>query len=146
MKSLWIVMALIAGVFLPIQGGLNSRMGKEIASPVHAAFISFIVGAAGLFIYILLTRQHVELSSLKKAPLYLWSGGLLGAFYVTVIVLAFPRIGPALTFGLVVAGQMITSLILGHFNILVDQPNPINAWKVFGVLLIIIGVVILRKS
>jgi transporter family-2 protein len=145
MKSTWIIMALIAGMVLPIQSGLNARLGKEISSPVHAAFISFIVGAAGLFIYMLLTRQQIELSQLKKAPAYLWTGGLLGAFYVTVMVLAFPRIGPALTFGLVVAGQMIISLVIGHFNILVEEPNPVNAWKLFGVLLIIIGVVIIRK-
>ncbi|MBS1563370.1 MAG: DMT family transporter, partial [Bacteroidetes bacterium] len=93
----------------------------------------------------LLTRQHVQLSGLKTAPLYLWSGGILGAFYVTVIILAFPKIGPALTFGLVVAGQMITSLLLGHFNILVEHPSPVNVWKLLGVLLVIGGVVIIRK-
>jgi len=145
MKSIWIVMALLAGAFLPLQGGINSKLGKEIASPVHASFISFLVGAAVLFVYTLLTRQHVQVSGLKTAPLYLWSGGLLGAFYVTIIILAFPEIGPALTFGLVVAGQMIMSLALGHFNILVEHPTPINVWKLLGVLLVIGGVVIIRK-
>jgi transporter family-2 protein len=72
-------------------------------------------------------------------------GGLLGAFYVTIIVLAFPRLGPALTFGLVVAGQMIMSLLLDHFNILVAQAQPINWWKLFGVALIISGVIVIRK-
>ena len=138
-------MALLAGAFLPLQGGINSKLGKEIASPVHASFISFLVGAAAVFIYTLLTRQQVQLSSLKTAPVYLWSGGLMGAFYVTIIVLAFPKIGPALTFGLVVAGQMITSLLLGHFNILVEHATPINIWKLLGVGLVIGGVVIIRK-
>ncbi len=145
MKSIWIIMALLSGAFLPIQGGINSRLGKEIASPVHASLISFLVGAIALLIYTTVTRQHVQLGSLKTAPLYLWSGGLLGAFYVTVIILAFPKIGPALTFGLVVAGQMIISVILDHFNILVAQAHPINFWKLLGVLLVIAGVIIIRK-
>ena len=145
MKSTWIIMALLAGIFLPLQGGINAKLGKEIASPIHASFISFLVGAAALFVYMLATRQHVQLGGLKTLPLYLWSGGLLGAFYVTIIILAFPKIGPALTFGLVVAGQMTMSLVLGHFNILVEHPNPINLWKILGVLLVIGGVIIIRK-
>jgi bacterial/archaeal transporter family-2 protein len=145
MKSAWIIMALLSGAFLPIQGGINSRLGKQIESPVHASLISFLIGAAALCIYILVTRQQVQWNGLKTAPLYLWSGGFLGAFYVTVIILAFSAIGPALTFGLVVAGQMITSVILDHFNILVAQPHPVNTWKLLGVLLVIGGVVIIRK-
>jgi transporter family-2 protein len=146
MKYIWIIMALLSGAFLPIQGGINSRLGKEIASPVHASLLSFLIGAVALFIYTILTHQPVQLSGLKSAPLYLWGGGLLGAFYVTVIILAFPKIGPALTFGLVVAGQMIMSILLDHFNILVAQPHPVNIWKLLGVLLVIGGVIFIRRS
>jgi transporter family-2 protein len=112
---------------------------------MHASLISFLVGAAALFMYIQLTRQSIQLGGLKSAPLYLWSGGLLGAFYVTVILLAFPKIGPALTFGLVVAGQMTISLVLDHFNVLVAQPHPVNIWRVLGVCLIIAGIIVIRK-
>jgi transporter family-2 protein len=70
---------------------------------------------------------------------------LLGAFYVTAIVLAFPRIGPALTFGLVIAGQMAISVLLDHFNILVAQQHPINLWRGLGVALIITGVMLIRR-
>jgi transporter family-2 protein len=145
MKYIWIIMALLSGAFLPIQGGINSRLGKEIASPVHASLISFLVGAVALFVYTMLTRQPVHAGGLRTAPLYLWSGGLLGAFYVTAIILCFPKIGPALTFGLVVAGQMIISIVLDHFDILVAQPHPVNIWKVLGVLMVIGGVIIIRK-
>src|SRR5205823_1949841 len=105
----------------------------------------FLVGAAALFMYILLARQSIQWSGLKAATLYLWSGELLGAFYVAVILLAFPKIGPALTFGLVVGGQMIISLVLDHFNVLVAQPHPINVWRVSGVFLIIAGIIVIRK-
>jgi transporter family-2 protein len=45
----------------------------------------------------------------------------------------------------VVAGQLIISALLEHFNILVSQPNPINVFKVVGVLLIIAGVIIIKN-
>lgn len=144
-KLIWIFLTLLAGAFLPIQAGLNARLGKAADSPVYAAMFSFLVGALGLILYILLTRQTISWAGVKAAPLSLWVGGLLGAFYVTVIVLAFPRLGPGLTFGLVVAGQMVISLMLEHFNILVANPSPINYMKVLGIALIIAGVVILRR-
>lgn len=145
MKLFWIAMALLSGALLPLQAGLNTRMGKAIESPVHASMISFVVGSLVVLFYAILTRQHVSWAGLKDAPAHVWTAGALGAFYVTVVVLAFPRIGPALTFGLVVAGQMIMAIVLDHFNVLVREQHSINFWRIIGVALIIAGVVIVRK-
>ena len=145
MKLTWIIIAFMSGAFLPIQAGLNTRLGKTIESPVHASLISFIVGALAVLVFSLITKQPVSWAGLRSAPGHVWLGGILGAFYVTAIILAFPRIGPAMTFGLVVAGQMIISVLLDHFNILVTQQHPVNVWKLLGIVLIVAGVVIIRK-
>lgn len=144
-KVIWIVLAFLSGAFLPIQAGLNTKLGKAAESPVYASMLSFLVGIIGIIIYILVTRQTVSWAGIKEAPAYAWIGGLLGAFYVTVIILAFPKLGPGLTFGLVVAGQMIVSVFLEHYNILVAQQNPVNYMKILGIILVIAGVIILRK-
>lgn len=145
MKITWIIIALLSGAFLPLQGGLNSRLGKTIESPVYASLFSFAVGAITLIAYCFITKQHAQWPALKTAPVYLWVGGVLGAFYVTAIIFTFSRLGPALTFGLVIAGQMVMSVLLDHFNVLVSQQHPVNAWKVIGIALIISGVIIIRK-
>ena len=69
----------------------------------------------------------------------------MGAFYVTVVILAYPHLGPSLTFGLIVAGQMIISAVMEHFNVLVANPTPINLYKIIGLALIVVGVIIVRK-
>ncbi len=144
-KIIWIALALLAGAFLPIQAGLNSKLGRAIENPVYASMFSFVVGALGLLAYILITRQTAVLSGIKDVPYYVWFAGLLGAFYVTVIILAFPVLGPGLTFGLVVAGQMAVSIFLEHFNILVVRQTPISFMKIFGVILVVAGVIIIRR-
>lgn len=144
-KIIWPLLALLSGAFLPIQAGLNTKLGKAIESSVYASLISFVVGACALGFYVVITGQHVTFNSIKAIPAYVWLGGLLGAFYVTVIVLAFPRIGPALTFGLVVGGQMLISVVLDHFAILVANPHPITVWRILGIGLIVAGVIIIRK-
>jgi transporter family-2 protein len=144
-KLLWIILALSSGAILPIQAGLNSKLGRAAGSPASASLLSFIVGSVALILYVLITRQTISWSGIKEAPVYVWAGGILGAFYVTVIILAFPKLGPGLTFGLVVAGQMIVSVVLEHFNILVAQQTPVNYMKLFGVVLVIAGAIIIRK-
>ncbi|HEY1062556.1 MAG TPA: DMT family transporter [Daejeonella sp.] len=144
-KLMWIALAFLSGAFLPIQAGLNAKLGKAAESPVYASMLSFAVGTLGLITYILITKQSISWAGVREAPAHIWLGGLLGAFYVTVIILAFPKLGPGLTFGLVVAGQMIISIILEHFNILVAQQNSISLMKLLGVLLVVAGVIIIRK-
>ncbi len=144
-KLMWVIMAFISGAFLPIQAGLNTKLGKAGESPVHASTISFVVGTVALLLYILFTQQSVSWEGIKSAPGYVWIGGVLGAFYVTVIILAFPQLGPGLTFGLVVAGQLIISALLEHFNVLVAQQQSISLMRVLGIVLVVVGVVIVRK-
>jgi bacterial/archaeal transporter family-2 protein len=107
--------------------------------------ISFSVGVLALVLYILLTKQSVSWAGIKTVPAYAWLGGVLGAFYVTAIILAFPKIGPALTFGLVVTGQMTIAVLLDHFNVLVAQQHSINGWRLLGIAFLIVGVIIIRK-
>lgn len=143
-KIICILVSLVAGSFIAVQGGLNTLVGKEIKSPIHASLISFIIGTALIALYIVVTRQTVSLEGVKNVPWYAWFAGTLGAFSLTAVILAFPRLGPGLTFGLIVAGQMIISVALEHFNILVAQPHPINFLRVLGILLIVGGVIIIR--
>lgn len=144
-KLIWIIVALLSGAVLPIQAGLNARLGIAGQNSVYAAAISFIVGTLGLITYILLTRQTASIAGLREAPVQLWLGGLLGAFYVTALVLVFPKLGPGLTFGLIVTGQMVVSILIEHFNVLVAHPTPVNYMKLLGIALVIVGVVIIRK-
>lgn len=142
---LWILIAFIAGSLLPIQAGLNARLGKSINNPVFASLISFVIGTIALTLYVIFTKQEANWTGLKTAPLHLWLGGIIGAFYVTIVIFAFPKIGPALTFGLLVAGQMVISIVLDHTNTLVAEAHSFNIWRLLGIVLIVAGVVLIRK-
>jgi bacterial/archaeal transporter family-2 protein len=67
------------------------------------------------------------------------------ALCVTVIILSFPQLGPGLTFGLVVAGQMLISALPEHFNILVSSPHPLSVLRLPGMAMIVAGVIIMGR-
>jgi transporter family-2 protein len=146
MKILWLLIVFICGALLPLQGGLNARFGKSIDSPVYASLFSFLVGAITVAIYLQFTKETVTWAGLKSASLTSWlGGGVTGAIFITGTMLAIPRIGMALTFGLVVAGQMVVAVLLDHFDVLVAEQHSMNIWRLAGIALIIIGVVVVRK-
>ena len=139
-------MALISGAILPIQATINFRLSKNVGGPIIAAFISFAVGTIGLLLYLIISKQFNfrELIA-QPSPWWIWIGGLLGTFYVAAIVMLVPRLGVALAFSLVVAGQTITAIIFDHFGWLGVAVREISLGKIIGALLLIAGVVLIRK-
>jgi transporter family-2 protein len=81
----------------------------------------------------------------KNAPWYVWFAGLLGAFYISTVIVLIPRLGFALTFGLIVAGQMAISLLFDHYGILHTPIREISLGRIIGALLLIAGVLLIRR-
>jgi bacterial/archaeal transporter family-2 protein len=142
----FIILAILAGMMMPTQAAINNKLANYVESPILSAFISFLVGTLALFFYILATGVPLNnLLSAKNAPLIAWTGGLLGAFFVASAVVLVPKIGVALTFSLIIAGQMLITLIIDHFGFLGVPVKEISFTRVLGVTLITIGVVLIRK-
>ena len=142
----YILLALMAGAMMPTQAAINNKLAGYVASPISAAFISFLIGTVGLFAYMLATGVPVSnITNIKDAPPVAWLGGLLGAFFVTCTVILAPRIGVAMTFSLIVAGQMMITLVLDHFGFLGLEERPVSFSRVLGVLLITGGVILIRR-
>ena len=141
------LLAIVAGLMLPVQAGLNSELGRVLKSPVYASIVSFVAGLIALLLYAFATQ--VPFGNLKNAfhlPWYYWMGGVLGAVYVYGLIVLTPRLGVALTFGITVAAQMTFSMVMDHYGWLGVPVAPISWLRVLAVLLIIGGVVLLRTS
>jgi transporter family-2 protein len=142
----FILLALAAGAMMPTQAATNNKMALVVNSPVLSAFISFFVGTVALFIYLLISGVPLaNISSAKEAPAIAWIGGLLGAFFVTAAVVLVPRFGVALTFSLIIAGQMLVTLVIDHFGLLGVPVKEVSLARVGGILLITAGVVLIRR-
>jgi len=139
-------LALLTGVAMSTQAVVNSKLAVYVESPVLAGFISFVVGTAALFVYILVSGTPLgNLAGAKYAPPITWIGGFLGAFFVLVMATIVPRIGLALSFSLAIAGQMLIALAMDHFGFLGIPERGISWPRLLGVLLIAVGIVLIRR-
>ena len=141
-----IVLAIIAGAVLPVQAGLNVQLGKAVHQPIFAAFASFLVGSAGLLVYLFMLKfQFDTITEIKTVSPVVWIAGLLGAFYVAAVIIVAPKLGAALTFSLIVTVQMFVSMVLDHFGLLGMPRVPLNWQRLLGIVFLIGGVLLIRK-
>jgi transporter family-2 protein len=141
-----VLVALAAGAGLPVQAGVNAVMGRYAGRPEWAAFVNFAVGLVALGAWLLALRLAPPPSlALSRAPWWAWTGGVLGAFYVSAVVLLTPRLGVATTLALAVAGQMVGALLLDHTGALGLELRPISPAKLAGAALLVAGVVLIRR-
>ena len=142
----FLLIAVLAGMMMPTQAAVNNKLAGVVSNPVLAAFISFAVGTLALLVYILAAGIPLgNLAAAKNAPLIAWTGGIMGAFFVAAAVILVPRLGVALTFSLIIAGQMLVTLIIDHFGLLGVPVKEINYMRVIGATLITLGVILIRK-
>lgn len=141
-----LVASILAGSAIALQAPINAQLRTWLSNPWTAALASFLVGSIALGAVVLFSSPApVRVSTITASPAWVWTGGLFGAYYVVAAIIAAPRIGPALFFGLLVTGQLLTSLILENFGWLGLERHPLSLGRVLGVLLLIVGAVLIRK-
>jgi transporter family-2 protein len=143
---IFLTLALVIGVLLPVQAGLNAQMRLLLPHPIVAALVSFLVGSVTLAGVTLFLRIHwVSHSRLASAPWWVWTGGIFGANYVLVALILAPRLGAATLIGLSVTGQMISSVVLDHFGLVGYPVHPVTAGRIVGAALLLIGTLLIQR-
>ena len=143
------LLAMIAVVFggaaTALQAPTNAKMMTAVGSPVNAAFVSFAVGTAALGILAVILQTRPDMAASRALPWYAWVGGLYGAIFGVAAAWGVPRLGVATTIILMVAGQLLLSIALDHFGAMGMPKQPISWGRVAGVLMVLGGVLMVRK-
>ncbi|MGF9759728.1 DMT family transporter [Microvirga sp. 0TCS3.31] len=103
---------LLGGVFLSAQAPINAALAKSLGDPVLAACISFGIGFVVLAVLSAFRGSWSSVSGMAAAPWWSWLGGLLGAFYVAVVIWGVPQLGVVSTVAALIFGQVVAALVL----------------------------------
>ena len=141
-----ILLVLFAGGMVALQAPTNVMLARAGGSPVLAALISFAVGTAALFAVWLVSGNRPGTAPFAALPWYAWLGGLYGAIYVGVAAFAAPRLGLASLITIWIAGQILMALWLDHIGALGLPREQVSLARVAGALLVVAGVVLVRRG
>ncbi|OUY09093.1 DMT family transporter [Acinetobacter populi] len=139
---LLLILSIAIGVALASQTAINSQLKHYLNSPLQAAFFSFLIGTICLALLVLFEpSERLTLQQLTHVPLWLWMGGALGVYCISMSIYSAPKLGFLTFTGLVLFGQIITSMLLDQFALLGVEKNPINWQRAFGATLIAVGII-----
>lgn len=131
------------GIALTFQTAINTQLRDYVQTPLQAALFSFLVGT--IVLTILVSVQGAgkpNFTQIFSMPWYLWFGGCLGVYAIIMSILSAPKLGLLTLSGLIIFGQIMTSMIFDHFGLLGMDKTPINWQRFFGGIVIFIGVLL----
>lgn len=120
--------------------GLASRAGLSVAVMLNA-----LVVFAGAAIFFAAAGGHHSLAAVWGAPAPYYIGGFCGLFIIAALTFSVPRVGAAVAMALMVLGQGAMALLIDQYGLWGMRVVPMNASRLLGVLLLVAGMLLMRR-
>ena len=144
-NNLYILFAIAAGAGVAAQAVINGRLRFILGAPVWAATAQFVIGLIMLVSFAALSRQTIPaVADITRAPWWMWTGGLFGAFFILMAVVSTPVLGAALMLASSIVGQLGAALVIDHYGLFGGTVIPISSTRVIGIVLLAVGVILIR--
>jgi transporter family-2 protein len=135
----------VVGALIALQAPINSGLGK-VTGTMPAATISFIVGTLLLLAIVVVSGEAGSISKSMDVRWYYLLGGILGAAYVTTVLLTVRTLGAGGVTAATVAGQLTMSVVIDRLGFLGLEETPITLTRVIGVLLLFAGTLLVVRT
>jgi len=131
------LLMLCGGVMIAVQPSINARLARFVGV-LESSCISFAIGTVALFMLVMLVGRG-SMRGIAGASWWELTGGLMGAFFVTMTIFVVPRIGTAAAMAAIIAGQLATGVIMDHFGMFGGRHIPLDSSRMIGVSLLMAG-------
>ncbi len=139
-----VLITITAGMFMAIQGSLNSLTSRFIGY-LNATFLIHVVGTLAAGSLVLFYKEQ-NWEKLHLIPWYGWLGGLLGVCIVFGVIRGINSLGVGTATTIIVAAQLLTAYIINHFGLFGMEKCPFSYLKALGILLVSIGIKLLLNK
>lgn len=139
-----LLLVFIGGMAVALQAPINASLGHASGSGLFAAAASFLIGLLALLAILVLRGNYPQLHALKSIPWWMWTGGILGAFYVWAALTGVQKMGVLTLIAAVIAGQLIAALVIdavGFGGLSVRQLS----WQRVAAVLMVFGGLLLSR-
>jgi transporter family-2 protein len=138
-KSAAVLLTAFVGGLIALQAPINSLLGKKIGT-FPAASVSFAIGTVVLVLLGLTVGGGFgDLGQIGSVPWHYLIGGLLGAAYVTSVLVTVRTLGAGGVTAATISGQLTASIVVDQLGILGVEKQAITAPRLAGVLLLAAG-------
>ncbi|MAS08402.1 MAG: amidophosphoribosyltransferase [Ahrensia sp.] len=146
MHVFWIALAAVfaGGIALGVQAPINSALSRATGDSTLATMVSFGVGFLSLFLVLAFRGGFAGFSIFKSAQPWMFTGGLLGAFYVWSAIWSVSRLGVVTMTATLILGQLLVAVVIDSTGAFGVPVNEIGWQRIAAILLVGAGLVMSR--
>ena len=142
MKPVLYALTVFLGVVLAVHLAMNAKVGAAIGNPRVGNALFWVIGAVGAVAIGLTGWRSGALDGVSQVNPVLLTAGLMGAALVFGIVWLIPQIGAGPVNILLIAGQIVTGMLLSHYGLLGSPVAPVSGINILGVGVMVGGVLL----
>lgn len=140
-----IIIALISGALMSIQGVFNTGVTKQAGNWLTNSWVQLTGFIVCVVIWLIKERQENAISSLFQVDhKYMLLGGLIGAFITLTVIISMKNLGPAQAVLLIVISQVVVAYLIELFGWFSVERTGFQWSKLVGVLVAVAGLVIFK--
>ena len=137
-----IVLSIIAGMAMSVQGVMNTRLGEGIGNMEANAFVQGTAFALAM-IALLFWRQG-SFSALGSVSRLYWLGGALGLVITLTVMLGIKSLGTTVAISIILMSQLLVAALIDAFGLMGSEKIAFG-WNKFVGLAVMCGGMLLFK-
>ncbi len=137
-----ILMSIVAGAVMSIQGVFNTRLGDRIGLYEANVIVQGIAFALSLIVMLIWGKGNMgEVLNVNKIYLL---GGALGVVITITVMLAMGKLSPTVAVSIILISQLLTAAAIDYFGLFGTEKIGFGFKKIIGVLAMIGGVILFK--
>ena len=138
-----IIIALISGLLMSVQGVFNTGVTKTTGMWVCNCFVQFTALLAGMVMWYVTDRQSFSKLT-EVTPKYMLLGGIIGTAITYTVIKSMDILGPARAVMIIVVSQVFVAYVVELFGMFGVEKVEFEFRKLLGMLLSIGGIVLFK--
>lgn len=140
-----IIVALISGALMSIQGVFNTGVTKQTSTWLTAAWVALSGFVVAIVLWAIFERGQAGIFSLAHIDhKYMLIGGVIGAFITWTVITAMAGLGPAKAVLLIIISQLLVAYLIELFGLFGVEKVQFQWTKLVGFLVSVVGFIIFQ--
>lgn len=145
-RGLAVLLTAVVGGLVAVQAPINAQLGRKVGT-FQAALVSFGIGTLLLAAIVAVAAGGFgRVGEARHVAWYYLLGGVLGAAYVTSVLLTVRTLGVGGVTAATIAGQLTMAVVIDQLGALGVARQPVTAARVAGIALLAAGVYLIVRE
>jgi len=145
MKAPLLALSVLCGVVLTVHLAMNGAVGVALSNPRVGNALFWCIGAVMALLIGFSGWTSGALSGLGSVNPVMLTAGAIGATLVFGIAWLIPQVGAGpFTFALL-AGQIVSAMVLSHYGLLGSPVQKVNTMNLLGAVIMVVGVILTTR-